>query len=106
MFRIVLLGLIVVEAASAQTTWKGLRFGASEADVRKEYQGTLQKKPTEDGQLVLLDEDQKLSNQRATAGLYFASSGEFMGARGFLEIAGGIVIALVSPTVSMDFRCS
>jgi hypothetical protein len=68
--------LIVVQAVSAQTTWNGLRFGASEADVRKEYQGVLQKKPTEDGRFILLDENQKLANQRAMAALHFDKSGK------------------------------
>lgn len=82
MFYIVVLAWIFLEAASAQTTWKGLRFGTSEPDVRKEYQGTLQKKLTDDGQLALWDEDQKLLDQRATAGLHFDKSGKLA----FIEV--------------------
>jgi hypothetical protein len=74
MFRASLLAIIIVEAAVGQATWKGLRFGATEAEVRKEYQGVLQPKQTDDHQLILMDNDQKLGNQRATANLYFDKS--------------------------------
>ncbi len=76
MYLIVLLALTLLEVASAQSTWKGLRFGASEADVRKEYEGTLQKKLSDDGRLVLVDVDQKLADQRATADLHFDKNGK------------------------------
>jgi hypothetical protein len=76
--RFAFLLLLISALASAQTTWRGLRFGTDEAEVRKVYQGTLQNDQellTKYGRIVLTDRDQKLADQRATAHLYFNKSG-------------------------------
>jgi hypothetical protein len=75
-FKTTLLILTASAIAAAQTTWKGLKFGMSEADVRKEYQGSLEKKLVENGAYELFDRDQKLLKWPATAGLYFEKSGK------------------------------
>lgn len=54
---------------SAQTTWKELRFGMTAVEVRKQYQGTLQEKKTEQGTIMLENVHQKLADENATADL-------------------------------------
>jgi hypothetical protein len=44
----------------AQSTWKGLRFGMSEAEVRKTYGGTSRKEVTGRQETVLVDESVEL----------------------------------------------
>ena len=76
MLKIALLILMTAEIASAQTTWKGLRFGMTEADVRKAYHASLELKRNEKGELSLLDRNQKLAGTQATAEFYFGKSGK------------------------------
>src|ERR1700722_15969073 len=45
---------------SAQATWKGLRFGMSEDEVRKTYSGTLRKEFTDQHETVLVDDNLEL----------------------------------------------
>ena len=75
-FLILLIVLAAEGVSFAQATWKGLRFGMSEADVRKEYPASFEKKPIENGEFALLDRDQKLAGWQATAELYFDKSGK------------------------------
>ncbi len=70
MLKIILLILTASATAAAQTTWKGLKFGMSEAELRKEYQGSLEKKLVQNGEYELFDKDQKLLKWPATAGPY------------------------------------
>src|SRR3989442_7125573 len=53
----------------AQETWNGLRFGMNQAEVRKEYRGTLRKE--EDG--CLWDRDYRLVGMPAAVSLLFTS---------------------------------
>jgi len=39
--------LMTAEIVLAQTTWKGLKFGMSEADLRKDYTGSVEKLPAD-----------------------------------------------------------
>jgi hypothetical protein len=59
-FHILLIVLAVEGALLAQSTWKGLRFGMSEAEVRKTYGGTLRKEVTERQETVLVDDSVEL----------------------------------------------
>src|ERR1035438_5325956 len=59
-FHILLIVLAVEGASLAQSTWKGLRFGMSEAEVRKTYGGTLRKEVTERQETVLVDDSVEL----------------------------------------------
>jgi hypothetical protein len=73
------MGLLSVPCLLAQNTWRGLRFGTNEAEVRKAYQGTLkadQEKSNKYGRFILSDEDQTLASQPATADLFFDESGK------------------------------
>ena len=68
--------LIAAHMASAQTTWKGLRFGMSEAEARKQYPAQLEKKSIENGEFELVDRNQKLIDKPASAKLFFDKSGK------------------------------
>ena len=59
-FLILLIVLAVDGVSFAQTTWKGLRFGMSEAEVRKTYTGALSKEVTENQETVLVDDSVEL----------------------------------------------
>lgn len=85
MLKIILLIFTAAEIAAAETNWKGLRFGMSDADVRKVYPASFEKKPTENGAYELLDHDQKLSKWPATAGLYFDNTGKLSLIELFME---------------------
>jgi hypothetical protein len=76
MSKTILLILMAAQVASAQTTWKGLRFGMSEADVRKEYSASLEKETTEDGEFQLSDANQELFGSRAMALFFFDRNGK------------------------------
>jgi hypothetical protein len=77
MLKIALFIVVVAQVASAQTTtWKGLRFGMKEADVRKEYPASFEKKLIEQGEFALLDRNQTLAGSKATEELYFDKSGK------------------------------
>jgi hypothetical protein len=76
MLKIALFILMAAEIASAQTTWKGLRFGMGEVDVRKEYPASFEKKPLQNGGFALLDRGQKLAGSQATAELFFDKNGK------------------------------
>jgi len=57
----ILLVVLVADGASfAQSTWKGLRFGMSEAEVRTTYTGVLRKEVTENQETVLVDDSYEL----------------------------------------------
>lgn len=58
--RIASIALAAHGAVLAQTTWRGLRFGMSEADVRKAYGGTLRKEVSEAQETVLVDDNREL----------------------------------------------
>jgi hypothetical protein len=65
------------QMASAQaTTWKGLRFDMSETEVRKQYPASFEKKPIQNGESELVDRNQKLAGQPASAELFFDKSGK------------------------------
>jgi hypothetical protein len=68
--------LTAAQIASAQTTWKGLRFGMSEAEVRKQYPASFVKKPIQNDEFELVDRDQKLVGQSASAELFFDKAGK------------------------------
>ena len=70
MIRLVFVSLIFTQLVAAQATWHGLRFGMTEAEVREQYQGTLQKVETE-GLIFLRDSNQKLASWPAVADLGF-----------------------------------
>lgn len=59
-FRIVLIVLAAGQVMFAQSTWKGLRFGMSEVDVRKTYGGTLHKEVTKAQETVLVEDSVEL----------------------------------------------
>jgi hypothetical protein len=59
-FHILLIVLAVEGVSFAQSTWKGLRFGMSEAEARKTYGGTLRKEVTEGQETVLVDDSVEL----------------------------------------------
>jgi hypothetical protein len=59
-FLILFVGLVVDGVSFAQSTWKGLRFGMSEAEVRKSYTGALRKEVTEGHETVLIDDSVEL----------------------------------------------
>lgn len=58
-FAVVLLTLTIHGVLLAQTTWKGLRFGMSEAEIRTTYGANLRKEISAKG-AVLVDEDLEL----------------------------------------------
>jgi hypothetical protein len=63
MKRVFLILLIVLAAEGvsfAQSTWKGLRFGMSETEVRKTYTGALRKEVTQLQETVLVDDSVEL----------------------------------------------
>jgi hypothetical protein len=74
--KVAILLLVIVDVAAAQTTWKGLRFGMTATDVRKSYPAPLVQKRAENGDLSLLDQNQKLAGIRSTAEFYFGKSGK------------------------------
>jgi hypothetical protein len=74
--KIALLILMAAEVASAQTTWKGLKFGMSEADVRATYTASFEKKPLDTGGFALIDRGQELAGSKATAQLDFDKNGK------------------------------
>lgn len=55
MRKIFLIAFAVHGVLFAQTTWKGLRFGMSEAEVRKAYGGELHKEVSESQNVILVD---------------------------------------------------
>jgi hypothetical protein len=59
-FLILLIMLAAEGVSFAQSTWKGLRFGMSEAVVRKTYTGALRKEVTENQVTVLVDDSVEL----------------------------------------------
>ena len=72
----------------AQATWKGLRFGMSEAEVRKTYGATLQKEVTDQREMVLVDGAIELLG----AALSVRARAEFsLGKAGKLEVINLIV---------------
>jgi hypothetical protein len=68
--------LTAAQIASAQTTWKGLRFGMSEAEVRKQYPAVFEKKPIQNDEFALVARDQKLVGEPASAELFFDKDGK------------------------------
>jgi hypothetical protein len=67
---------LVVEASNAQTTWKGLKFGMTEEEVRKVFSSTLDKENLAKGRYALLNRSQNLFDTRATAKFYFSADGK------------------------------
>jgi hypothetical protein len=59
-FLILLIVLAVDGVSFAQSTWKGLRFGMSEAEVRKTYTGALHIVVNENQETVLVDDSVEL----------------------------------------------
>jgi len=99
----VLFVLMIGQVSFAQTTWKGLRFGMSEADLRKEYTASLEKNLTENGEFKLTDKNQELYGSRATAEFYFDKDGKLSMIELFMKdpfagmsTATGASLALVS----------
>ena len=76
MKTMVLLAFAISQFACAQTTWHGLRFGMNEADIQKNYQGTLQRGVGDDGLVKLSDANQKLGSWPATAVLHLDKGGK------------------------------
>lgn len=78
MKAIAALGTLLSIALSAQETWKGLRFGMTEAEARTSYQGTLQIEPDPKfevaGHVALSGRDQTLVEMPALAVLSFDAS--------------------------------
>ena len=85
----------------AQTTWQGLKFGESEADVRKQYQGVFDNKVvTADGSFQLVDPGRKLIDNppagwKAAAHLHFYKNAKLA----FIEVVMLDPAAETSPTV-------
>jgi hypothetical protein len=59
-FRIASIALAVNGAVFAQTTWQGLRFGMSGAEVRKVYGGVLRVEVSKAQETVLVDDSREL----------------------------------------------
>lgn len=76
-----LIALVVFAAhGTAQITWKGLRFGMSEAEVRKTYGKELQREVTDQRETVLVDDALELLgaplNIRARAEMSLGKGGK------------------------------
>jgi hypothetical protein len=60
MRKIFLIAFAVHGVLFAQATWKGLRFGMPEAEVRKAYGGELHKEVSESQNVILVDNPELL----------------------------------------------
>jgi hypothetical protein len=68
--------LMTAEIVLAQTTWKGLKFGMSEADLRKDYTGSVEKLPADADGFILVDKNQKVDSWAAEANFLFDAHGK------------------------------
>lgn len=72
MSKLLLILTLLGSLASSQTTWKGLRFGMSEDEVRKTYEGPLQPSDQDGEYMGLGDTSQRLEGMPMSVHLVFS----------------------------------